>query len=213
MVDELGLREGVDTLSRWMAHRVAELISRADNGDADAAHEASQLTLELWNRRSDWPTGWPPPRSAQAIERLADAATPIESGFGPREREPEPDEDPWLGRLRAVARLLGEELEIWRRLALVRLDIDPEMENAKAADPELSEEERQTLRNLALLKRLSVERFQAIEGDQTDAARIELSRKSLQELERSRRALFEAAAAAALRTDCREGLTKDDGDA
>jgi hypothetical protein len=182
-----------------MAHHVAELMERADNGDGDAAREASQLILDLWSRRSDWPEGWPPRRSAYAIERLAEAAEPIESQFPPDDREQEDGEDPWLMRLGTIARLLGDELAVWRRLALVGLDVDVDMAKAEAAKSELSEDELGILRGLVIHYDSAIRHFErASEGDQSDSSPIDLSRRELEELNRSRWALFDAAAAAAL---------------
>src|SRR4051794_2577180 len=58
IVSELGLEPGVDTLSKWMAHHIAELISDAEpqtdpevkrNKEAQAAVSISKL----WQHRSN----------------------------------------------------------------------------------------------------------------------------------------------------------------
>jgi hypothetical protein len=80
-------------------------------------------------------------------------------------------------------------------------------------DSEISDEERQTLRYLEALKESAVRHFdREIESDQTDAAPVELSRKELEEVERSRRALFEAAAAGVLGIQSGDAVA-DGGDA
>ncbi|MFN0071314.1 MAG: hypothetical protein ACKVVP_07465 [Chloroflexota bacterium] len=58
LVDELGLEPGVDTLGRWMAHHVAELLSRAETDPDEAERErakerAVDTILRIWNHRSN----------------------------------------------------------------------------------------------------------------------------------------------------------------
>jgi len=68
-----------DTLTRWLAHHIASLLHEADEasrlGAADAevrASNARAAILELWEHRSAWPKGWPPPGVAQMVRLLAD---------------------------------------------------------------------------------------------------------------------------------------------
>jgi hypothetical protein len=63
------------------------------------------------------------------------------------------------------------ELAIWQRLALVGLDIDPELATFETLAPELSENEVETLRRLLLLKRLALGHFELGDG----AAKLMLS--------------------------------------
>jgi hypothetical protein len=55
LVNELGLDDSVDTLGRWMAHYIAELIEDADTCDtADRAAKMStsaDIILKLWEHR------------------------------------------------------------------------------------------------------------------------------------------------------------------
>src|SRR5262249_51388155 len=56
LVEQLRLEPGVDTLCRWMAHHLAELlghVSAARDGKARAAAEdrAVDLVLRIWNHR------------------------------------------------------------------------------------------------------------------------------------------------------------------
>lgn len=57
IVRELGLENTNDTLGRWMAHRVAELMQKADEASNDEEREKAQsecadLILRVWSRRS-----------------------------------------------------------------------------------------------------------------------------------------------------------------
>ncbi|MFB8168295.1 hypothetical protein ACFC60_10140 [Kitasatospora purpeofusca] len=76
---EFGEDHTNNTLIRWMAHHTAGLVEAADRareaGDADAdAHAAMarEAILQLWQARSAWPSGWPPPGAAEIV-RLLDA--------------------------------------------------------------------------------------------------------------------------------------------
>jgi hypothetical protein len=71
LVRELELEPGVDTLSRWMAHYVAEQIAIAENATDNAKVEAEQrcfnTILKLWERRSSLPNGRYPFKSFEPI--------------------------------------------------------------------------------------------------------------------------------------------------
>src|SRR5438132_2522606 len=65
IVRDLALDQSTDTVGRWMAHRVAELIDAAKKARGNAARaradaNATELILRLWAHRSNWPKGWPP---------------------------------------------------------------------------------------------------------------------------------------------------------
>jgi hypothetical protein len=76
----LGEDRTSDILTRWLAHHTAGLIEAADHAraegdtpDADArAASARGAILELWQHRSAWPNGWPPPRSVALVRLLED---------------------------------------------------------------------------------------------------------------------------------------------
>lgn len=60
LVQELGLEDSNDTLSRWMAHYIAERIDEAGSAKGDtkraAMRECCDAILELWAHRSAFPT-------------------------------------------------------------------------------------------------------------------------------------------------------------
>ncbi|MEU8356369.1 hypothetical protein AB0C27_10215 [Nonomuraea sp. NPDC048882] len=79
ILEDLGEARTNNTLTRWLAHHTAGLIQTADRakaaGDQDAAARASDARtaiLQLWDHRSAWPSGWPPPRAAKVVELLDD---------------------------------------------------------------------------------------------------------------------------------------------
>jgi hypothetical protein len=61
IVDELGLDQSVDTLGRWMAHYIAELMQSAEAalGDdrAEKQSRCANAILDLWKHRSRLPSG------------------------------------------------------------------------------------------------------------------------------------------------------------
>jgi hypothetical protein len=79
ILTELDAGRTNNTLTRWLAHHTAALIDGADQavtaGASDAATrvgEARAAVLELWEHRSSWPDGWPPPRAAEIVRLLND---------------------------------------------------------------------------------------------------------------------------------------------
>ena len=56
LVHELGSEDEVDTLGRWMAHYLAELIDETENGSAAAQRiarkEAMETILKIWGHRA-----------------------------------------------------------------------------------------------------------------------------------------------------------------
>lgn len=71
IVDELGLEPGVDTLSRWMAHYIAEKIESIhsyEGAERDSArHECFELILNLWQHHAHYPNGNAPLTRFDAI--------------------------------------------------------------------------------------------------------------------------------------------------
>jgi hypothetical protein len=80
LVEELGLTDSNDTLGRWMAHYIADLILKADSateGDKVAFQtEAFDAILELWKHRSQFPTGKRPFEEMEPIIRAVESLDP-----------------------------------------------------------------------------------------------------------------------------------------
>lgn len=70
-VDELGLDQSVDTLGRWMAHYIAELIREAESAaPEDKAMKEERCVsaiLELWRHRAELPNGARPFQDVEPI--------------------------------------------------------------------------------------------------------------------------------------------------
>ena len=80
LVKELGLEPGGDTLSRWMAHYIAEqlAISKKAKGDAksNAEQQCFETILKLWQHRSHLPAGMRPFESFDPIFRSLERLDP-----------------------------------------------------------------------------------------------------------------------------------------
>jgi hypothetical protein len=88
LVLELDLVRSVDTLGRWMAHHVAELVHQAEN--ASTAEErtakealAREAILELWAHRFSMPSGARPFEKIEPILRTLESLE-LENGQPPR---------------------------------------------------------------------------------------------------------------------------------
>lgn len=80
LVEELGLHDSTDTLGRWMAHHVAELITAAENAgpkDKSAKMRACrEAILDLWQHRYELPERKRPFRDLESIARALESLDP-----------------------------------------------------------------------------------------------------------------------------------------
>jgi len=85
LVEELGMEPSVDTLGRWMAHYIAELIRKAEETDdpdvrSKAQEKCCETILKLWEHRAMLPRGARPLANLEgvlkAIENLRGQKTP-----------------------------------------------------------------------------------------------------------------------------------------
>jgi hypothetical protein len=156
IVEELRLQESTETLSRWMAHRVAELIARGDAGDGDKA-EATRLIVLLWNDRAQWSDGWPPPETEAMRTYIAGE----EHGSSRHQNESQPAT--LLDVLTQLTELHIEERECWRSLALTETSLGDELSDA------LEEEADLELKQVLLFRSLLRDREAAIEHFGSDS--------------------------------------------
>jgi len=77
IVDELGLDQSVDTLGRWMAHYIAELIQSAEAAQGNDRPEklscCANAILDLWKHRSVLPSGKRPFEDFEPILRALES--------------------------------------------------------------------------------------------------------------------------------------------
>ena len=80
IVNELGLDQSVDTLGRWMAHSIAELIHDAEaSGAKDRPAKlamCSDAILALWKHRHELPSGKRPYEDLGPIMRTLESLDP-----------------------------------------------------------------------------------------------------------------------------------------
>ena len=80
LVNELGLNDSNDTLARWMAHYVAELIRDAENVQGDERLKKMQVCsdaiLSLWRHRHELPSGKRPFEEMEPMLRALESLDP-----------------------------------------------------------------------------------------------------------------------------------------
>jgi len=78
IVKELNLEPGVDTLGKWMAHYVAELIKKTEKNSSKSEKKENQkecfeVILKLWNSREHLPMASKPLSDMKPLLELLDA--------------------------------------------------------------------------------------------------------------------------------------------
>lgn len=108
LVEELRLERSGDTLGRWIAHHIADLISTAEATEKKerelAQDRCFKAILELWKHRADLPNGQRPFETMEPIARAIksldpDDPTPRYFNLGrtvKNEGEEKSDSDKWL---------------------------------------------------------------------------------------------------------------------
>jgi hypothetical protein len=80
LVEELGLEQSVDTLGRWMAHYIADLVTKAERatGDEKSAveRECFAAILALWKHRAELPDGRRPFQALEPVMRAIESLDP-----------------------------------------------------------------------------------------------------------------------------------------
>lgn len=109
---ELDSDERSDTLSHWMVHHIAGLISRLESHGAESQpgeeDECRRAILELWAHRSSLPGGSRPFGNLQQLLQTVDALNPDRpSFFYARE----------IGNLTGRGEQLNEQAQQWLKLA------------------------------------------------------------------------------------------------
>jgi hypothetical protein len=83
LVTELGLDPGVDTLGRWMAHYIAELIEEAAAAKVeerpDKFARCANAILKLWEHRHQLPNGKRPFEDLEPILRAIESLDPTDN--------------------------------------------------------------------------------------------------------------------------------------
>jgi len=119
IVKELGLDPGVDTLSRWMAHYIAEQLEAAESAVADEEkveikQRCFETILKLWQHRSAMPSGSRPFENFEPIFRALENLDPENKEnyffrFHNRDAALEPNVKQWLD----IAQDIDQVSRIW----------------------------------------------------------------------------------------------------
>jgi len=147
-VRELGLHDGVDTLGRWMAHHLAELIDTAENGTTSeerisAQARATETILKIWERRTSLPGRAYPLAPYQDILQVLNRLRPDDNPFNYF------GHDPQARREQLAAELFDSLTRLVIALLLMRMPPHVEGEETEAAAVEaLNETEQHVLRSL-----------------------------------------------------------------
>src|SRR2546425_816694 len=107
IVDEFGLDQSVDTLGRWMAHYIAELIHDVETADANdkpaKSAKCSAAILDLWRHRNNYRNGERPLEDFEPVLRTLESLDPTDHRpryfreiFSQAETEPDTETRRWL---------------------------------------------------------------------------------------------------------------------
>jgi len=80
LIKELNIEPGNDTLSRWLAHYIAELLTNLENDESDKKIQLQQQCFEtiltLWQHRSSFANGRRPFENFELILRTLESLNP-----------------------------------------------------------------------------------------------------------------------------------------
>jgi len=83
IVDEFGLDQSVDTLGRWMAHYIAELMHDVEiagaNDKTSKSATCSAAILELWKHRNKFPNGKRPFEDFEPVLKALESLDPTDN--------------------------------------------------------------------------------------------------------------------------------------
>lgn len=186
IVRELALDDSTDTLGRWMAHRVAELIDRGNKTTTDkarnkAAAEATELILRLWAHRSNWPEGWPPQSAVKVLAALDPQ---------PYRAKGQPSGSPWIDSLHRLADLQTRERHLWIDFGLLDLELEAEQRALRDDSGDLRDDEREVLERLIRQRDLAAREHFDDTVPASSKARAEVGRRKLAELGSERQELI-----------------------
>ena len=182
IVRQLGLEETQDTLSRWLAHRIAEVMTAAEEASdarerAELGEECEELILRVWERRSNWPHGWPPAEAAEALDRLMPT-----HGVFRNQGALEPVT--WLDALPRLEEMQAREVRLVLRAGLLDSPASEAEEWLEDAEAHLDSDEVNVLERLRELK------TEADLTGESPEARARLVVEALDELAVERQRLF-----------------------
>lgn len=196
IVKELGSTSRADTLGKWMAHRIAELMELAKNAEDQPQQEAAQreaesLILRVWDRRERWGSGYP-------LQGLETAIKVLTAEAEPWERRNVEEREPWLRMLQRLQALHQREATICHFSAIVDIPLEKEQE----WEPDLqhvSDAELELIEKLVLIQDSARSEFFTLDGQRIPnfgshppEERARLALEALQKIARERSELLGA---------------------
>jgi hypothetical protein len=173
-----------DTLARWMAFRIAELL-RHGGEDESVRADVTGTILQLWAHRRNWPTGWPPERARRQLRWL----------FGPGHGDHPEATDAKAKFMSRVVSALSDEYQFW--LWATSSETDPEDDDRwEVFRSYIPWTERRMIRRLNELSRLAAEVNDESAADGETDAKLDrggVARTELNSLLRARRSLLSEA--------------------
>ena len=146
LVRELGFKDGVDTLGRWMSHHLAELINEARNGKTaakrtEASRQATETILKIWEHRRSLPGKSYPLAPLNEVLTVLHRLRPEANPFGVYRQYGNTERDHFAAILfNGLTRLIIA-------LLLMRVPADANLDSLdNAAAEALTNEEQQVLR-------------------------------------------------------------------
>ena len=161
-----------------MSHYLADAIMRAQT-DEDERPAVAALIVRVWEHRSVWGSGWPPPEVDRVL-RWVDRPGRIETNSVPS----------WGGTLAAVDSLLGSQFSEWMLLAFDERTV-PDISATPKLEPFLDEREARLIKLLGSYAVLSIEHFGDLDGSDSARQKIERVRRQLIETNNELMKLFD----------------------
>ncbi len=151
LVKELNLEDSLDTLGRWMAHRIAELMERAEQAETEAEREAAKrectnVIIRLWEHRAEFPFKPPLADIAKFLKNLTSDPSPS------NREKPEPPDGTWNSILAHLKKLQNREYKICRDAAIAENSLEDEREWLEEHREEMSDNECEIIEYLLKLR-------------------------------------------------------------
>lgn len=187
LVRELEFEDGVDTLGRWMAHHVAELIDRAENAPTEterlaARRDATETILKIWEHRASLPGGAYPLKAYQDAIGFLERLQPDRNPFVYfRRRHPESKDQ-------IAADLFDSFSRLVIALLIMEIQSSAEFQTPEAAAIEsLGEAEQHILRSLQQWSQMLIpvdQQLFSVEETESDPAEVNLNEAGVRIIDR-----------------------------
>ena len=133
-----------------MAHRIAELMERAEqaedeNSREQARRECADLILRVWSRRAGWPYGQPLAKVASNLKGLAAEPDTYSKPLD------EPEERSWASLSPLLNQLLDRERQLYRDITVAGVSPEEPKSLLEEHEEDMLEEEIDSFKSLMLM--------------------------------------------------------------